>query len=368
MNTALLIPIYQPSDKVLPFLKQFRKEDFTSFLVVDDGSGEEYADIFKAIEKETVFQVLSYMPNGGKGHALKTGMKKLTQEDKDLGVIVTADGDGQHTYPDILKVRDTALENPDTLIMGVRNFKDPSVPKRSRFGNNFSATYFRLSTGVKLNDTQTGLRAIPSCLFPLALETDGDRFEYEMKFLMAAVKETDMKQVQISTVYEDKKHHKSHFKTFKDSFLIYKTPILYLLVSLASWGIDEGLFAVFSNFVFTGDATYQIYLSTVVARVISGLFNFFMFTYLVFPNKGSTVKKAVRYLILFLINMALSASLTYAFNLAADNAINLTALKIIVDIVLAIVNYFINLTWTFANKKRKKAKKQKKEEMTYAQE
>ena len=28
MKQALLIPIYQPSDKVLPFLKQFKKEDF----------------------------------------------------------------------------------------------------------------------------------------------------------------------------------------------------------------------------------------------------------------------------------------------------------------------------------------------------
>jgi hypothetical protein len=43
MNTALVIPIYCPNEKVLPFLKSFKANDFGLFVVVDDGSGEQYA-------------------------------------------------------------------------------------------------------------------------------------------------------------------------------------------------------------------------------------------------------------------------------------------------------------------------------------
>lgn len=115
---ALLIPIYEPTDRVLPFLKQFLEGEFDAFLVVDDGSGEKYADIFESIRKETVFTVLSYEGNKGKGYALKTGMKELISKYPNLDTIVTADGDGQHLHEDILKVAEKAKENPFALVLG----------------------------------------------------------------------------------------------------------------------------------------------------------------------------------------------------------------------------------------------------------
>ena len=352
MKQALLIPIYQPSDKVLPFLKQFKKEDFDLFLVVDDGSGEEYQSIFAAISNETVFTVLSYPLNHGKGHALKTGMHHLLKNHPDLDSITTADGDGQHTYHDILHLKEEQKKNQEALMMGVRDFSGPTVPRRSKIGNGFSSWYFKVATGVRLNDTQTGLRSIPYNLFDLALQTPGERFDYEMKFLLEAVKEAEMVQVTIQTVYEEE-NHVSHFRTIRDSVLIYKTPLFYLLVSVASWLLDIGIFSLLSNFVFTGSAAYQIYLSTIAARIFSGVFNFIMFAYVVFPSKNKKYKMGVKYFVLFVVNMLLSASLTYAFSYLSTA---LTFIKVIVDLVIAIANYFINLTWVFATKKRKQKK------------
>ena len=107
---ALLIPIYEPTDRVVPFLKQFQKEDFDAFLVVNDGSGERYDAIFKQIEEETIFPVIGYDVNYGKGYALKHGMRHLIKQHPDLDYIVTADGDGQHLRQDILKVSDYNLQ------------------------------------------------------------------------------------------------------------------------------------------------------------------------------------------------------------------------------------------------------------------
>lgn len=351
MKVALLIPIYEPSAKVLPFLSQFQADDFDAFLVVNDGSGEQYQNVFDAIASNTCFEVLSYPVNKGKGNALKTGMKKLIEEHPDLDFIVTADGDGQHAIEDIRKVRDEAKTRQGSLLLGSRDFKQAGVPFKSRVGNNFSSFYFSVSLGQKIKDTQTGLRAIPSCLFEKAIQTPGNRFEYESNFLLS-LKGFPIVPIPIQTIYEDKgEKHATHFRPLRDSVIIYKTPLLYLLVSLASFGIDIGLFHIFQSFVFSEEMAQRVFLSALIARVISGLFNFFMFHFVVFGRKEHIAKSAVKYAILWSVNYGLSSSLTYAFSYLPAS---LSFIKFIVDTILAILNYFVNLIWVFAKKRVKK--------------
>ena len=351
MKKALLIPIYEPNDKVVPFLSNFKKEDFDYFLVVNDGSDKEkFGPIYEQIEKETVFEVIGYDTNKGKGHALKHGMEYLFNKDE-LDFVITADGDGQHSYKDILKIRDSAISTPNTLILGSRNFNLPGIPRNSRVGNKFTSKYFKISTGKKLKDTQTGLRAIPSELFHLALTTKGERYEYEMNFLTDAVRNYPYKEVDIETIYENQKNETSHFRPFIDSVIIYKTPLLYILISLLSFGIDISLFHIFSSFVFTGNSEQQVFLSSVIARVISGIFNFLMFHFVVFRSHDELGKKALKYWLLWTINLGLSSGLTYAFKYLPAH---LTFIKFIIDMILAVVNYIINLSLIFVRKKIKK--------------
>jgi putative flippase GtrA len=345
MNQALIIPIYQPNDKVLPFLKSFAPNDFTRFIVVDDGSGENYDPIFEEIKKLPNFLVLSYPDNGGKGHALKMAFSLILKVCPDVEGVVTADGDGQHLKEDILHVRDELALHPTSLVMGVRDFSGKNVPTHNRLGNRFSSFFFHLSSGVKLGDTQTGLRGIPGNLFALALESEGERYEYEMNFLNEAVKMAPLIQVKITTVYDDNKS--SHFHPFRDSVRIYKTPLLYLLEALTSWGIDEGLFALFTA-IGPDAMLYKVLVGVVAARVISGSYNFILNYLLVFNNRGGFARKLMKYTLVFLINMGLSFGLTYAFSFLPTS---LVFIKFVVDIVLFIANYFVSKAWIFAKKK-----------------
>lgn len=226
MKSALLIPIYEPTAKVLPFLSQFKEGEFDFFLVVDDGSGEEFAPIFNDIASQTVFSVLSYPRNQGKGRALKEGIKKLLEEHNDLDFIVTADGDGQHAKEDIIRVKEKASETPNTLILGSRVFEN--APKKSQTGNYWVAKYYHIVTHRHLSDTQTGLRAIPSCLFEEALVCHGERFEYEMNFLKDAAFLSPIEELPIQTIYEDD-NKGTHFRAFKDSMRIMAPSMSYLL-------------------------------------------------------------------------------------------------------------------------------------------
>ncbi|MBR1846563.1 MAG: glycosyltransferase [Bacilli bacterium] len=344
---ALLIPIYEPTDKVLPFLSQFKQEDFDAFLVVDDGSGEAFRPIFDEVAKTTVFTVHSYEGNKGKGHALKEGIRILLQQYPDLDTIVTADGDGQHSYPDILRVAEKAKECPSAVILGVRDFS--KAPPKSASGNKWSARYFFLATHRKVTDCQTGLRALPKESFDMALHTYGERFDYEMNFLLPASREYGIAEVVIQTIYEDD-NKGTHFRPVADSLLIMRTPIAYIFVGVTSFAIDIVAFFLFERFVFTNAANdaLQLLYCNLCARAISFPYNYFMLDTLVFHHKNIFHHSFYKYLVLAITSVFTAYGLTYLFSRLYPA---LTPIKIIVSIFLGIVIYFINLMITFANRK-----------------
>ena len=94
--------------------------------------------------------------------------------------VVTMDADGQHLPEDAARICAASEAEPDALILGGRKFEG-KVPLRSRFGNGVTRWVFRLSTGAKVYDTQTGLRAFSDRLLPAMLDV------YANGFLAASV-------------------------------------------------------------------------------------------------------------------------------------------------------------------------------------
>ena len=60
----------------------------------------------------------------------------------------------------------------------------PDVPPRSRFGNKSASLLFQVLAGLRISDTQTGLRAIPTRWLPDLVDLYGERFEYETNMLL----------------------------------------------------------------------------------------------------------------------------------------------------------------------------------------
>jgi len=82
-----------------------------------------------------------------------------------------------------MRVQETLKENPDKLVIGGRALKE-NVPFRSRLGNSFMRVSFALATGIKIHDTQTGLRGLPKNLLKQLSTLNGERYEYEMNLLL----------------------------------------------------------------------------------------------------------------------------------------------------------------------------------------
>ena len=86
---------------------------------------------------------------------------------------ITIDSDGQH-YPSDLPIFAEAIENEyGTLLVGARNLRAEGMPGKNTFANRFSNFWFRLETGIRLEDTQSGYRAYPLETIPFSSHLQG---------------------------------------------------------------------------------------------------------------------------------------------------------------------------------------------------
>ena len=240
MCNVIVIPAYEPDERLIGLLESLERSGSTRIVVTDDGSGPLYTPVFiRAGELGCV--VVRHEHNLGKGAAIKTGIEKALREFGPGIGIITADADGQHLPQDIIRISDALTSYRDHLILGVRDFSGENVPFRCAFGNMITSTLFKFGTGIACSDTQTGLRGIPPRLVPLALSAEGDRYEYEMNFLVEAVKTAPLVMIPIETVYENG-NAGSHFRPVRDSLLIYRDPLIRLGTGMAAAGL--GAFVV----------------------------------------------------------------------------------------------------------------------------
>ena len=218
---VVLLPSLNPNEKFDRVIDGLRAAGFERIMIVDDGSDEAHQQHFKRAEAFPECAVLHHQGNKGKGRALKDGFIEIMKRFPDAEGVITIDGDGQHLTKDILACGNRMLEEKDKVVLGCRDFDLPGVPARSVAGNKTTSRMFRLY-GIKLSDTQTGLRAVPKRYLSRFTAIEGERFEYETNMLLK-MKRRGIAFVEqpIETVYEDE-NAGSHYNALKDSWRIFK--------------------------------------------------------------------------------------------------------------------------------------------------
>ncbi len=335
----VLIPAYEPDARLVELVHALRNVGpDTGVVVVDDGSGPASRPVFERV-RALGCDVLHHDHNRGKGCALRTGFAFIQRGHPGRDV-VCADADGQHTVDDIVRVADRLRGSGASIVLGVRAFAG-DVPARSRLGNALTRWLFRLSTGVPLSDTQTGLRAFRAGMLPWLRSIAGDRYEYELRVLLRAARaELAIETVDIATIYLDD-NRSSHFRPLLDSVRIYAPLLTFSLSSLLAFAIDTVLLLVLN--ALTGSLVFSV----VGARATSAAVNFGANRRIVF-EKGRDVPlgpAAARY-------VALAAALLVVnyLLLVALQAIGLAliAAKMLTDLLLFVVSYTAQRQFVFA--------------------
>ena len=354
---CILIPAYKPDEKLIALLKEIEYKTNLSVVVVDDGSGEAFTPIFEAAMQIERCHVIRYEKNGGKGHALKVGLRYCQEtygQDADFSGVVTADADGQHILKDIIRVGEALAEAPNLLVLGTRTFVN-EIPFRSRFGNKITILAYKLASGISVSDTQTGLRGIPTSSLDAMCELEGNRYEYEMQMLLQ-VKNMGLtvKEVPIETIYIDD-NSSSHFNPLKDSIRIYKEIfkhayfLKYILSSVASFCVDYLVYALLFGFGILSSLNAQI-----PARIVSSIFNFIVNKRVVFESKEADTKKtilqAASYFLLVAVNLFLIARPLNALLLHWGMSEYLS--EPLANLVQFIISYSVQRFFIFAKKKK----------------
>lgn len=351
-NRIILIPAYEPDSRLISYVKELNGHGLHDIVIVNDGSGESHKNIFGTL-KEMGCVVLTHKYNQGKGMALKTGYHYIHDTYPDYACIITADADGQHAAEDVFRMANEAVKNPDSLILGERNFKQSGIPAKSLMGNRLTSTIFALFFGRYLPDTQTGLRAFGPMLTELMWGILGERFEYETRVLIYCIRsKVPIVPVEIQTIYENE-NRGTHFHPIKDSFKIISVItsdfMKFISTSILCAAIDIGLAWVLFDLlrrVLPGADFLRIMTATAAARVVSIGVNYFLNKNLVFCNEHTGTHSLLRYLALCVINMVLSALSVYLLHtfLRMDEK----AAKIICDVILFLFNYQLQSRWVFA--------------------
>lgn len=346
-DIVIIIPTYKPDRKIMMEFIQKVKNNFKNIIVVDDGNGKEYADFFENIQKGGIV-VLKHYINYGKGRGIKTAFNYILNNYHNILGAVTADCDGQHYIEDIIKCAEKLKENPEKLVIGYRNFDEKQVPLRSRVGNKTTRWVFKTFVGMKITDTQSGLRAFGKNTMEIFLRTSGERYEYETNMLIdCKEKNIEIVEVPISTVYI-RNNAGSNFNTIKDAIVIGKIFVKYVISSLSSFILDIFLYTLFVNLLpeIRIDWLTEIVLATIIARIISSIYNFTINSKIVFKNQNKD--SIIKYFILCIVQMFISAfAVSEVFEILH---INSTLIKVVVDTIIFIANFAIQREWVFKKK------------------
>ena len=218
----VLIPAYEPDRELINLAKRLKEENF-AVLVVDDGSGENYKDIFEAVRENAT--VLTLEHNSGKGAALKTGMRYIRDHIPECENFITCDADGQHRVEDVKRVQ-KMLHKEEHFVLTVRYAKEKR-PFRSRIGNSLSRFVYTLLADKFLPDNQSGLRGFNRIHIDWLIDVEKNNYDYEMNVLYyASKKNIRIATLPIEAIYIGN-NESSHFNPIKDTIRIYKS-LFYL--------------------------------------------------------------------------------------------------------------------------------------------
>lgn len=336
-HCAVLIPAREPESCLREIAAGLVEAGFGAVLVLDDGSSPRCIALFAEIATMPRVHLLRHAVNLGKGRALKTGINAFLTGFPGFDRLVTADADGQHRVPDIVRV---AQASSSQVVLGARVFSG-DVPLRSRFGNELTRRVFALVTGVKLSDTQTGLRCFPASTLPELMLLEGERYEYEMTVLAHLCRRGKRPmEVPIETVYLDG-NKSSHFDPIRDSMRIYFVLARFYVSSIVAAGID------FAGFTAAYALTHHVLTSVIIGR-LSSLVNFALNKKFVFQSEGSLPGALWRYYLLVLAIGGVSYGSIFALHRFLHW--NVFAAKLTVDVLLSFVSFSVQRTFVFRNR------------------
>ena len=153
MKVLIIIPAYNEQDNIERVVKHLT-ENYPEYdyVVINDGSRDKTSEICHSNH----YNIIDLPVNLGLAGGFQTGMKYAYQKGYDCAV--QFDADGQH-LPEYVKTLIKEIENGSDIVIGSR-FVTKKKPFTMRMLGSFMiSTVIKLTTGRKIKDPTSGMRA-----------------------------------------------------------------------------------------------------------------------------------------------------------------------------------------------------------------
>jgi glycosyltransferase involved in cell wall biosynthesis len=215
---CVVIPVYNHSATLEQTVRALRQRQLPVILV-DDGSDAGCRALMAAIVAATdQVQLLRRERNGGKGAAVKDGLRHARQQR--FSHALQIDADGQHDLGDVERFLQLAQAQPEALVAGFPVF-DETVPRHRYYGRYLCHVWVWINTmSTQIRDSMCGFRVYPlaaSCTL-LANRAMGNRMDFDCEFIIhwhwAGL---PLEQLQTRVIYPA--DGVSHFRLWRDNAL-----------------------------------------------------------------------------------------------------------------------------------------------------
>lgn len=178
MKACVLIPTYDNPRTVRSVVEVAQRTAGLPVVLIDDGSGAEGRAACRQIHEAGLAHVHHRPDNGGKGAAVKTGLRVA----RDLGYthVAQVDADGQHDLSRLPSLLEASQAHPEALILGCPRY-DETVPAARRIARRFTQFWIELEVGKGvIDDAMVGFRVYPISA-TLAAGAGGDRMDFDVE-------------------------------------------------------------------------------------------------------------------------------------------------------------------------------------------
>jgi hypothetical protein len=185
-----------------------------ALVIVDDGSPAAAARELDRLASATGAELVRLPRRLGKGAALNAGLAALSRRDGSTRAVLTIDADGQHppfAIPSFLEAAQDA-----ELVIGDRFGDLHSMPWQRRLANVATSGLVSLATGVRVRDTQCGMRLLRGRALQQGFEEGG--YESETRQLKRCLRTgVSVAWVPIPAIYDGAE---SSFRPVRDSMRV----------------------------------------------------------------------------------------------------------------------------------------------------
>jgi len=172
-HITAVIPAFNEGDKVFEVIQK-TKAFVSHVIVINDHSSDNTSNIAKS----TGVEVIDLEKNYGAGYATRHGCDIAISRGTDI--IVTLDGDGQHSPDDIPSLIAVLIKKNHDIVFGYR-IQNKKMPLVKALGNRIISFLILKLYNIKLKDSLTGFHAFTSDSYP-NIRWDSNRYEFIVEF------------------------------------------------------------------------------------------------------------------------------------------------------------------------------------------